>query len=365
MTLNKETRIEPIRLALLGAGIFASSAHKNCIQTLQENSEVQVNLVWSRSLVSAQKLAIQYGSQVIIAHASSSDDPEAVLNSALDALRKNRAVIDAVVLAVPIPQLAPFSQMILAEGIHVLAEKPLAADLDSAKQLLQESEKSKAIHAIAENFRFEPVFKKAHERLKNVCGNVISVQLTAQTPMPPGSRYGRGWRMDLSGTGILLDGMVHHIAGMRVVLGADVARVCATCSKKTQEFSGPDTVNGAVEFSNGIPGTVFVTYAGNTFLWAFRVIGTAGDLLIERSFPRPGYKLSFVRRIEGRNDVIEEELSFFGIESEFEAFIRSCRSGKINIDLDSAAAYNDLATVSALVSSSDSKKWVDVEQLGT
>ncbi|KAI0566730.1 Oxidoreductase [Gracilaria domingensis] len=355
-------KVGPIRLALLGAGIFASSAHKSCLQVLQENLAVRVNLVWSRSLLSAEKLAKQYGSHVVIAHASSSDDAESVLRSALETLRQNRSVIDAVILAVPVQQLAPFSQMILTEGIPLLAEKPLAADLGTARRLLQESEKSKAIHAVAENFRFEPVFRKAHDMLNDVCGNIVCVQLKVQTPMPLGSRYGRGWRLDLMGTGILLDGMVHHIAGMRVVLGADIARVSGFCWKQNQAFSGPDSVNGVVIFSNNVPGTILVTYAGNTFSWGFQVIGTAGDLVIERTFPQPGYKLSTIRKTEGKQEALEESFSFSGIDSEFEAFIESCRNGVVHPDLDSRVAFNDLATVSALVSSSELKQWVNVEQ---
>lgn len=318
--------------------------------------------MWSRSQLSAENLASQYGPDVIIAHAASSNDPDVLLNSARDALRENRSEIDAVIIALPIPQLCPYTQMVVKEGIHVLAEKPLATDVESAKQLLSEAAMSKAMHAVAENYRFERVFRKAHDMLEESCGELIAVQLTAQTPIPPGSRYGRGWRLDLSGTGILGDGMVHHIAGMRVVIGADINRVCAVCTQKTKAFSGPDTVNGVVQFSNGLSGSVFATYAGNTFSWELRVVGTTGDIIVQRTFPQPGYKLSAVRKVEGENEVFEEQISFSGVEAEFDAFVQSCRDGNLHPSLGGQEAFNEVATVCAFLASSESQEWVDVER---
>lgn len=323
---------------------------------------MRITLVWSRSQLSAENLAGHYGPDVVIAHAASSNDPDLLLESARDALRVNRSEIDAVIIALPIPQLCPYTRMVVDEGIHVLAEKPLATDIESAKQLLREAAVSKAMHAVAENYRFETVFKKAHDMLEESCGELIAVQLTAQTPIPPGSRYGRGWRLDLSGTGMLGDGMVHHLAGMRVVIGADIDRVCAVCTQKSKAFSGPDTVNGVVQFSNGLSGSVFATYAGNTFSWELRVVGTTGDIIVQRTFPKPGYKLSVIRKVGGENEVSEEQIPFSGIEAEFNAFMQSCRDGNLHPDLEGQMAFNEVATVCALLDSSKSGEWVDVER---
>lgn len=353
---------QTIRLALLGAGTFASSAHFDTLKPLCDNDHAEVILVWSRSETSSKTLAIKYGS--ITKSCFCSDDTISPIESAQETLRQHRDLIDAVVLAVPIPQLAEYSQMILKEGLHLLAEKPLAASVEQARELLQvaASVKNPVVHAVAENFRFEPVFRAASSNISLTCGQIINLSLVTQTPMPSGSRYGRGWRLELPDIGIISDAGVHMIAGLRIVAGADVKTVMAACKNAASHFKGIDTVSAVVEFENGITGSVSMTYACKHFFWQLRVVGTEGDVIVERVPGVPGYTMKTMDK-EGKETT--DKFAFEGIEGEFEAFLDSCSINNTHPDLAAAAAFNDIATVEAMYESSQKGERVTVSKYTT
>ena len=57
-----EGRVKPIRLAIIGAGIYARDAHTPALLRLRDR--FQVAAVCARSLASADALAAQFGSDV-------------------------------------------------------------------------------------------------------------------------------------------------------------------------------------------------------------------------------------------------------------------------------------------------------------
>lgn len=350
-----------LRVALLGAGTFATSAHFPLLLALEEDDRVSIRLVWSRTEASAASLAQLYGPHVSSHHycPSSHDSP---LHSARDTLRAHRAHLDAVILSVPIPHLASFSRMVLEERLHLFSEKPLAADILSARQLLVEAQLRDCVHAVGENFRFEPVFRMARCMVEDMEGGVIAMSLSIQSPMPVGSKYARGWRLQLPGVGILLDGMVHHIAGLRVLVGSDVKSVSAICKRSADTFAGCDTVTGHLCFANDVPASICVTYAATVFSWQLRVTGFHSDILIARNVGVVGYTLSNIKKDSNGLQVERTHVPFSGLEAELEAFVDSCGINMVHPDLSATSAFNDLATVHALFDSSNRGETVHVQK---
>lgn len=371
---------KPLRLALIGAGTFARTAHFSALSELQKKNLVNVRLVWSRSAKSAIELARRYGPHVVAECAEhspvdqSSDvegnrivtkpDLEMSSDASLSAqtiLEKYRSEIDAAIIAVPIPQNAAFTKIALRQGLHVFCEKPIAHDISTAMSLLADPPfpPSSAIHAVGENFRFECAFKHA-SKLASQCGRIIALHLNAQTPMPQGSRYAYGWRLNLQNMGILVDGFVHHVAGLRVLAASDVSQVYAHCSSNADHFSGADTASAILTFENGLRASVFVTYACSNFSWKLSVVGTNGDVTIARCPGKPGYRVIH----HGPDDMqSDEHIPFTGIENEFAAFVESCCSKTVHPDLDARVAVNDLATVQCMFQSSEENRPINVPSL--
>lgn len=99
---------QPIRLALVGAGVFAQNAHLPALLALQDR--IEIIAVYSRTHASAAALAQRIGAEVEVY-----TDLAALLT---------RPDLDAVDLLLPIPIQAGFVEAALRAGKHVISEKP-------------------------------------------------------------------------------------------------------------------------------------------------------------------------------------------------------------------------------------------------
>lgn len=125
-------------------------------------SLLSLKAVYSRSLSSAKSLA---GSDTTIATYYS--EPPTPGQSLDDLLA--RADIQAVIIALPIPLQPEFIKKALAAGKHVLSEKPIAKDFETAEALVQwhKSLNGNALWSVGENMRFlEPLSFGATELAK-------------------------------------------------------------------------------------------------------------------------------------------------------------------------------------------------------
>lgn len=335
----------PLRVALFGAGIIAADAHHFALKALAPDNVCVVG-VWSRTGAKASSLAERYGSQA---------KWYSGLRGIDDVL--SREDVDACVLAVPICELATFSIRCLNAGKHVLSEKPIAHNVVAARQALDRASNVNALYAVAENFRFEQGVVAAaidSARLNPVC-----ISLVAAMHMPPESRFARDWRLAPRHVGAqLLDGGVHFVAALRMVTRSNVVRVAATTSTGSMHLPSPDSCSAVLEFENGVHATMLISYAAAEFVWEMRVIATDGDLCLKRVKGTPGYKLE--TRLAG--NLVTKQFMFNGIEEEFSCFAECCRKGKIDNRIDARSAFNDLATIEAIVKSAETRQSVLVEK---
>lgn len=353
---NSDVVRKPLRVAVLGAGIIACSAHYTALMALGPDA-ARVVAVWSRTAHKAQALAARYGADV--AWFDGIGGVEKVLQ---------RPDVDACVLAVPIMELASLSTRCLDAGKHVLSEKPIAHSVAAARPLLARASSCSTaasegpLFAVAENFRFEGGVMAAAvdaARLNPVC-----ISLVAAVPMPPGSRFATPWRLAPRYVGAqLLDGGVHFVAAMRAVAKADVVRVAARTSTASMHLAAPDSTSAMLEFANGVHATLMISYAAAEFVWEMRVIATDGDLLLRRSRAKPGYVLE--TRLGGSMEAqkVTREYPFSGIDDEFRFFVASCHAGKLDPRLQPTHAFNDLATIEAIVRSAEKNEMVEVQVL--
>lgn len=332
-------------VALLGAGIIAAGSHYHALSALVSD-DVVVRAVWSRTQARAAALAARYGAHVV--PYANDDGIDAVLA---------RPDVQAVVLAVPIAQLAALAARCRAAGKHVLSEKPVAHNVQAARAALT-APPSPSFHAVAENFRFEAGVVAAAVDAARI--NPVCISLTAAMHMPPESHFATSWRLSPQHVGAqLLDGGVHFVAALRMVAKADVVRVCAAVSTASMHLPKPDSASSMLEFANGVHGTMLLTYAAMEFVWEMRVVGTDGDLCLRRVKGTPGYVLE--TRSAGK--CVVKEFPFCGIDYEFKCFVDSCRSGKLDKRLSAVSAFNDLATIEAIVESAERRSSVTVARL--
>lgn len=87
-----------------------------------------------------------------------------------------RPDIEAVIICLPITVQAEVTKKALASGKHVLSEKPIAADVERAKDLIQFRQQlsSKPVWLVAENFRFLDAIAYGHSKVKEIGGDLVT-----------------------------------------------------------------------------------------------------------------------------------------------------------------------------------------------
>ncbi len=261
----------PIRLAILGSGIFAHDAHLPALKKLSDQFDVVA--IYSRSEANAKALAAQA--------------PHAVDIYTDMAPLLARTDIDAVDIILPIAVQPAVVEAALRAGKHVISEKPVAPDVASGRELLktaaQLAQAAGRVWMVAENFRYEDAFQQAGQSLlRGDIGRPIQFYWNTYTSLDPQNKYYQtAWRRDNSFPGgFILDGGVHDIAAMRTVMG-EVASVSAYVTQVRDDLPPCDTVSATLRFDSGAFGVYTKTFVGTGPWDSFaHVIGDRGALRV-------------------------------------------------------------------------------------
>ena len=324
---------KPLRLALLGAGVFARDAHLPSL--LRHPNRFEIAAIYSRTQATAQQLAEQIPYKVEVY-----TDVTALLA---------RPDIEAVEALLPIAALPATIEQTLAAGKHLLSEKPIAPDVSTARSLLEHYNRAHKIQPnivwmVGENWRYEAAFMQAAEIVRSgLIGQPLTCHWAVYTPVTAKSKYYHTlWRRDSSVPGgFIMDGGVHHVAALRLLLG-EIVQVSATMRQNSPDLPPADTIAATLSFANGTLGTYCATYATSA-PWPPQIYigGSAGSLRIQRK--------EIELTSEGKTERIETP-GFDGVEQELLAFADSIRSGAPHRN-SGLEALRDLAVVEAMLDS--------------
>ena len=340
----------PIRLALLGAGIFARNAHLPSLRALGD--AFQIVAIYSPSGRSAQALV---------------DDPanglgdEVTVTTDLGEIL-GRADVEAVDVVLPIHAMPGVVEVALSAGKHVISETPIAPDLAPARPLLDVYATTRVLFPgqqwmVGENWRYEPAFVAAARLIRaGAIGRPITFHWAFSLPMTPESHYYHtAWRRD--GTmpgGFVLDAGVHHMAALRLVLGEIIA-VQAAVTAMRPDLPPVDTAAAVLTLDSGqsegrgLIGTYAVTFAPDRHHSGGRpgdvpltVVGADGVLRVSRT----------LLEVEVGGQIQPHLVQGLrGVEYELSAFAAAIRDGTAHAN-PPEAGLADLAAVMALLASS-------------
>jgi predicted dehydrogenase len=323
------TSAAPVRLGLIGAGTFARKAHVPSLLDLPTHFEIVA--VCSRTRESAEAVAalLPYPVEIYT-------DAAALLA---------RPDIDAVDIVLPIPALPDAIRQALAAGKHVISEKPIAPTCTEAEALIDfHRYYANQVWMVAENWRYEDAFLAAGEAIqRGDIGRPLLCGWSLVLPVMPGAPGHRTlWRRtgDFPG-GFLIDGGVHHAAGLRAVLG-EIEAVSALTTAHRPDLPPADTMIAAIQFANGATGSYSVTYAARSGLAdaALHVVGSEGSLRVTA-------ETLTVWRVEGEQTVQTFPLHR-SVERELAAFADAIRDGVPHRN-SPQEALRDLAVIEAML----------------
>ncbi len=193
------------RVGLVGVGIFAQEAY---LPALRAANDMEVTLLCGRSREQVDSVNRAWAL-------------DARVEEGVDGLTRALAddVVDAVIVAVPDRLHAEMVRAVLNAGRHVLCEKPITIDAESARGLRDLAAATTSISMMAFTYRYTLALRQARELIDDgAIGDVASVSYEVHYGDEVGPLT---WREDgtASPGGIWFDGGSHMLDTVGVLVG--------------------------------------------------------------------------------------------------------------------------------------------------
>ena len=334
----------PLRIAVVGAGTIGQ-AH---MEVAARNSDLVLCAIVDPAPASAV-IAARFGIPRF--------------NALQELLAQDKP--DGVILATPNLLHLEHALTCIEAGVAMLLEKPIAATLAQAEQLVQAADKSHARLLIGHHRAHSPIMAKARAVVDSgVLGRLVAVTGSATFFKPDHYFADAPWRRDI-GAGPILLNMIHEVHNLRMLCGEIIA-VQAFASHATRGFPVEDTVAINLRFASGVLGSFMLSdTAASARSWeqtsqenkaypsyddedCYVISGTSGSLSIPtmrlKRYPRPedrSWWKPFESSIVGmlRDDPLKHQLAHFVavIRGQAQPLV-SARDGLANLRITEAIA---------------------------
>lgn len=395
-----------IGIALLGAGIFATrgkcrvlagdlfvlllsdSKPTEHLPAIVAADGLELKAIYSRSQKAAETLlakAVAAGSDISSADVYFDEPATTTTTGRGLAELLGRGDVAAVAVCIPIALQPAVVQQALAAGKHVISEKPVGATVAAARELMAAYEqlatapRPRPLWAVAENYRYQPGLVAAVAQARALGGDLVSFALHSDRLVrdeASGGYINTAWRRTPTHPGgFLLDGGVHFVAALRMLLAATtlgtststesvaITKVACLAAQLQPHLPPVDTLRAVAETRGGVSGLLNMSF-GTEFggpLLEVTVVTTAGRLTWT---PR---RVTVVRRGCGCPDpdpdpvvvildTADDPVAFpaaqaNGVKAEFAAFARSIAAGAATVDpaQSPAEALQDLLVLEAML----------------
>ncbi|KAF3387258.1 Uncharacterized protein F1880_000975 [Penicillium rolfsii] len=330
-------------VALIGGGIWAKEEH---LPAVLASEHLELKAIYSRSLKSAKDTADASGKQVELY----SEDSNQGYNDVL-----KREDVDAVIIALPIASQASYIRAALTAGKHVLSEKPVAENVAEAEELIkwyrEEIEpQKKATWSVAENFRYLDSFRQAREKVQGL-GKIIGFRVQVYGNIQQDAKFfNTDWRkVPTHQGGFLLDGGVHHTAGLRYLLGPDtfITRLSAFTTQLQKHLPPADTVDAILKTNTGVQGTFQLSHGTS-------LVGPEWTIGCENGSVTVDFSKIIVRTLDGKEDVQDVQDERTGVPPEVRQWGKALAEGRLNPEQSPSQALGDLELLELMLRSGES-----------
>ncbi|MCD9026247.1 Gfo/Idh/MocA family protein [Cohnella silvisoli] len=260
---------DKVRLAVVGCGDIAVTRH---IPTIMNHSETELVALCDSDITRVKPLASQNGVR------SCTDDYRTLLTD---------DGIDAVIVATP-PWVTPKITMdFLKAGKDVLCEKPMALDLETAKQVSQVEEETGRKVQIGFTYRHDPLLEKLRDWIRaDRLGSPLVFRLGIYDeiwdPIGNPEHYDRIHKTMEHGIPSIHDGA--HIADfLNMLTDSPVSHVEAFGLQSRPEFPTSNYDTSVIRFANGDMAKLEISWFYPVFPQGeFEVLGPKGLAVFDR-----------------------------------------------------------------------------------
>ena len=272
-----------IRLGVIGTGLAVEKLHWPALVRLQDKFRVVAFSNHTRP--KAEHFAAYAG----LSMDDYTEDYESLLQ---------RDDVDTVLISLPIPMNYPVTQAALEAGKNVICEKPAGIDITEARDFVELVRRyPDRTVLIAENWFYRDDIRFARRLLdQRAIGRVhlATWRFAIQLVPKDGQFSSTPWRHNPGYVGgPHMDGGVHHIAELRMLLG-DVVRVYGETQHANETHGGPSDLSLNLKFASGAIASYTAVYTDielPTESNELRIYGTEGVMTLgyrEVRIDRPG-----------------------------------------------------------------------------
>jgi glucose-fructose oxidoreductase len=251
--------------------------------------------------------------------------------------------IDAVYIAVPNSLHHEFALLAASHKVHVLCEKPLAANPAEAKQMIQACKRAKVKLMTAYRLHFEAGNLAAIDQVRT--GRIGEPRLFSSVFTQQVAEGNTRLEADLAGSP-LMDIGIYCINAARYLFRDDPIEVSgfAASNDETRFSEVPEMISAVLRFSKERIASFTVGF-GEASVSEYRIVGTTGDLRLE-----PAYGFTTETRMHltvgdnteetkfARRDQVGAEILYFS----------ECILKNRKIEPDGMEGLADLAVIDAL-----------------
>ncbi|MFN2114696.1 MAG: Gfo/Idh/MocA family oxidoreductase [Anaerolineae bacterium] len=173
---------------------------------------------------------------------------------------------DIVSLAVPTQQHLPIALDVIASGAHLLIEKPIAASVEEARQIIDAAAGAERVLTVGHVERFNPAVVELRRRmLDGELGHVFTILARRMGPFPARVRD----------VGVVVDLATHDLDIISWIVGSPVERVYAETSRRIHT-DHEDLLSGLLRFETGEIGVLNINWLTPTKIRELAVTGERG-----------------------------------------------------------------------------------------
>ena len=273
-----------LKLGIIGGGPNSWIGHVHRISSRFDDKYEIVAGVFSRN----SKQSTSFGKSIGVSEDRCYSNYLTMANK--ESLRKDK--IDVVSIMTP-----PGSHQIIAEkfidkNIHIISDKPFAADLKQAKSLFNKIKKNKKIkYALTHNYSAYPMVREAKVLIeKGKIGKVEDINFEyvqdwseGKTINKKNSRKMFRWKLDkkIVGVSTVLNELGSHACHLASYMsGLKTKKVFADISQVSKTVKMDNNAKVLIEFDNGAKGMFWTscTARGGVYGLRIRIFGSKGSL---------------------------------------------------------------------------------------
>ena len=368
-----------LKLGIIGGGPNSWIGHVHRISSRFDDKYEIVAGVFSRN----SKQSTSFGKSIGVSEDRCYSNYLTMANK--ESLRKDK--IDVVSIMTP-----PGSHQIIAEkfidkNIHIISDKPFAADLKQAKSLFNKIKKNKKIkYALTHNYSAYPMVREAKVLIeKGKIGKVEDINFEyvqdwseGKTINKKNSRKMFRWKLDnkIVGVSTVLNELGSHACHLASYMsGLKTKKVFADITQVSKTVKMDNNAKVLIEFDNGAKGMFWTscTARGGVYGLRIRIFGSKGSLewvqndptylkfnpskgavrILERGFHDASFSKKFSRIKFGHPEGYLDAFSNI-----YKEFAESLKSKKRTFYPNEDEGYETAKFIDACKRSSKSKKWV-------